>query len=169
MVIPVMGACSEKPPSDDVPARLQPFALGKNLEGPHQTHCILIVEDNPGDVFIMEESLRENNVDCETTVLSDGEQARFYFDAIDNNELMDCPSIVLLDLNLPKRSGHWILNRIRQSRRCPSVAVVVVSSSDAPSDMEQNRLLGANAYFKKPSNLDEFMKLGALVSSLLGR
>jgi PAS domain S-box-containing protein len=130
--------------------------------------CVLIIEDNPGDVFIIEEALREHNVQCgRPTVLSDGDQAALFFDAIDNDITTTCPTIVLLDLNLPRRSGHWILRRIRASLRCPLVPVVIVSSSEAPADMEQNRQLGATAYFKKPSNLEEFLCLGALVKSLL--
>ena len=153
-----------------------PGLFGGEQEGLHLTNppkpadkqCIIIIEDNPGDVFLMEEALREHNVPCETAVLSDGEQAASFFDRIDSDAIAACPSIVLLDLNLPKRSGHWVLRRIRASRRCPFVPVVIVSSSEAPTDMEQNRQLGATTYFKKPSNLEEFMKLGAVVNYLLG-
>jgi CheY-like chemotaxis protein len=137
------------------------------LSAPSPRHCVVIIEDNPGDVFIIEEALREHDVQCETTVLSDGEQAASFFDRLDNGAVTDCPRVVLLDLNLPRRSGHWVLRRIRASRRCPAVPVVIVSSSQAPVDLEQNRKLGATTYFKKPSNLEEFMKLGALVNHLM--
>lgn len=139
----------------------------QNGDQPSKRKGIVIIEDNPGDVFIMEEALREHNVDCELTVLSDGEQAATYFDSLENAMACDCPQVVLLDLNLPKLSGHSVLSHIRSSHRCASVPVVVVSSSDAPSDLEQNKSLGATAYFKKPNDLNEFMKLGALVNSLL--
>lgn len=152
-----------------------PGLFGRGQEGLHSTiapkpadkQCILIIEDNIGDVYLMEEALREHDVHCETTILSDGEQAASFFDRLDTGAIAACPSIVLLDLNLPKRSGHWVLGRIRTGQRCPSVPVVIVSSSEAPSDMEKNRQLGATAYFKKPSSLAEFMKLGTLVSNLL--
>ncbi len=138
-----------------------------NAETSADKQCILIVEDNPGDVFMIEEALREHNVQCDSTVLSDGDQAASFFDCLDRDATAACPSIVLLDLNLPKRSGHWVLSRIRASRRCALVPVVIVSSSEALDEMEKNRQLGATAYFKKPSLLEEFFKLGALVNSLL--
>lgn len=158
---------------DDV--RLSPRSLGQEQEGPHSTNpskpadeqSILIVEDNAGDVYIMEEALREHNVHLETTILSDGEEAASFFDRLDSGAIPACPSLVLLDLNLPKRSGHWVLGRIRAGQRCPSVPVVIVSSSEAPADMEQNRRLGATAYFRKPSSLVDFLKLGTLVNDLL--
>ena len=137
------------------------------LRGAAENLSILIIEDNPGDVFIMEEALREHNLECNVTVLSDGDQAASLLDSIDNDRTAACPNIVLLDLNLPKRSGHWVLSRIRASLRCSWVPVVIVSSSEAPADMEKNRQLGATAYFRKPSSLEEFLKLGALVNSLL--
>ena len=132
-----------------------------------QQASVVIVEDNPGDVFIMEEALREHSVNCSVTVLSDGEQANDFFNRIDGDLTAECPNLVLLDLNLPKRSGHWVLTRIRNSYRCASVPVVVVSSSEAPSDLIANRDLGATAYFRKSSSLEEFMQLGAIVNSLL--
>lgn len=82
--------------------------------------CILIVEDNPGDVFLMEEALREHSIDCQVTVLCDGEQANDYFNHVDEDPATACPSVILLDLNLPKRSGHSVLSRIRRSNRCRS-------------------------------------------------
>ena len=129
---------------------------------------IVIIEDNPGDVFIMEEALREHNLPAAVAVLSNGEEALRFFDRLEHDLTASCPDIVLLDLNLPKHSGHQVLARIRGSGRCSSVPVVIVSSSEAETDLAENRRLGATAYFKKPSRLDDFMKLGVLVSSLLG-
>ncbi len=106
-------------------------------------------------------------MDCEPTVLSDGDQAATYFETLEKTLASECPHVVLLDLNLPKRSGHWVLRQIRSSHRCAAVPVVVVSSSEAPADLEQNKSLGATAYFKKPNDVDELMKLGALVNSLI--
>ena len=129
---------------------------------------VAIVEDNPGDVFMMEEALREHNLHDAVTVLSNGEEAVSFFDRLEHDLTASCPDIVLLDLNLPKYSGHGVLARIRAGRRCASAPVVIVSSSEAEADLAENRRLGATAYFKKPSRLDDFMKLGALVNSLLG-
>jgi two-component system, chemotaxis family, response regulator Rcp1 len=118
-------------------------------------------------VLLVEEALREYRVDCALTVVSDGEEGMRFFQTLDNNPEARSPSLVLLDLNLPKRSGHEVLQVIRRSRRCPAISVVVVTSSQHQSDLAQMKRLGATAYFHKPSSFDEFMRLGALVKDLL--
>ena len=134
---------------------------------PQEEALILIVEDNPGDAFIMELALREHALPYAVNVLSTGEEAIGFFERLERDSAVSCPSLVLLDLNLPKYSGHYLLAYIRASLRCASVPVVIVSSSEAEADLKENRRLGASAYFRKPSRLDDFMKVGALVSSLL--
>jgi CheY-like chemotaxis protein len=101
-------------------------------------------------------------------VLSDGEEAIAYLDRVDRDESIGCADVILLDLNLPKRSGHWVLRRIRESVRSREVPVVIVSSSEAPADLEQSRQLGATAYFKKPTDLEQFLRLGEVVKTLVG-
>jgi CheY-like chemotaxis protein len=75
--------------------------------------------------------------------------------------------VVLLDLNLPRKGGARVLERIRQSPECAGVPVVVVTSSDSPGDKKQASRLGATRYFQKPLDLMEFMKLGPLVREVL--
>jgi len=75
--------------------------------------------------------------------------------------------MVILDLNLPKKPGREVLQRMRQSPRCSNATVVVVTSSDSQKDREDVATLGASAYFRKPSEYDSFMKLGDLVKRLL--
>jgi len=128
---------------------------------------VLLVEDNVGDVLLVQEALREYQVDCDLTVAVDGEEGMRFFQALDRNPKSPMPSLVLLDLNLPKRSGHEVLEFIRRSTRCPAMSVLVVTSSQHQSDLAQVRRLGATAYFHKPSSFDEFMKLGALIKDLL--
>ena len=128
---------------------------------------VLLIEDNTADALLVEEALREYRIDCHLAVLNDGEKAIGFLQAIDANPHSALPDLVLLDLNLPKRSGHEILSRIRESARCPTVPVVVVSSSQAESDLIRAKQLGITAYFHKPASFDEFMRLGALVKDLL--
>ena len=128
---------------------------------------ILLIEDNPGDVLLVEEALREHRIDCDFTVLSDGEQAILLFEAIDRRADRHAPTLVLLDLNLPKRSGHEVLSYIRRSSCCSTTPVVIVSSSQVATDLTQTSQLGIAAYFHKPANFDAFLKLGALVRDLL--
>lgn len=128
---------------------------------------ILLIEDAEPDVFLVREALRQAGLAFQLTVLDDGEKAIEFVDHLDRDNASICPNLILLDLNLPKRTGDQILEHIRKSSRCSNVPVVIVTSSDSPKDKSQTTALGATEYFRKPSRLDEFMRLGTLVQRLL--
>ena len=121
---------------------------------------VLLVEDAEPDVYLVREALKRAGGDFQLTVLEDGEKAVQFIDRMDRDENAACPSLVLLDLNLPKKSGEQVLEHMRSSRRCGHIPVIVVTSSDSPRDKAQAARLGATQYFRKPSRLDEFMQLG---------
>ena len=75
--------------------------------------------------------------------------------------------IILLDLNLPRATGSRILARIRQSRRCNLIPIIIVTSSDSPLDRDAAAQLGATGYFQKPGDLAGFMQLGQVVRDTL--
>jgi DNA-binding response OmpR family regulator len=128
---------------------------------------ILLIEDAEPDVFLVREALRQAGLAFSLKVLDDGEKAIEYINQMDRDEAVPCPQVILLDLNLPKRTGDQILDHIRKSGRCANVPVIIVTSSDSPKDKFHTTSLGATEYFRKPSVLDEFMKLGALVRGLV--
>lgn len=128
---------------------------------------ILLIEDAEPDVFLVREALKNAGLDFELDVLDDGEKAVNFIDTLDRNGEKKCPALVLLDLNLPKRTGDQILEHMRHSERCKDVPVVIVTSSDSPRDKAEAARLGATQYFRKPSRLDEFMRLGPLVRKLV--
>jgi CheY-like chemotaxis protein len=127
---------------------------------------ILIIEDNPADVHLIREALLERQINFTLQVIDDGESAFQFFGETAGQRVAD---IVLLDLNLPKISGDAILSRIRQNPALQDVPTVVLTSSDSPKDRNQAERLGATAYVRKPSNLDEFFAIGGLVQQLTGR
>ena len=128
---------------------------------------ILLVEDNAADANLVAEALNEASVDCNLSVLVDGARAISFIDGVDTGSADDCPDIVLLDLNLPRAGGTAVLERLRSSPRCSHAKVLIISSSDAPSDREGAMSLGASDYFRKPSSLEEFMRLGPRVQAML--
>jgi DNA-binding response OmpR family regulator len=130
---------------------------------------IVLIEDAEPDVFLVREALRQAGLSFQLNVLDDGEKAVDYIDNLDANASVTCPNLILLDLNLPKKSGDQILERMRHSPRCGQIPVIVVTSSDSPRDKAETARLGATQYFRKPSRLDEFMRLGPLVRDLLAR
>ena len=137
-------------------------------KAPHdlQPYRVWLVEDSQTDEFLIREALRLEGLTCDFKVSSDGEKAMSIIDAIDGGNSPQ-PDIVLLDLNLPRKGGARILERLRRSRNCANIPVVIVTSSDSPTDKAQVSFLGATRYFQKPLYLTEFMKLGPLVRDML--
>jgi len=92
-----------------------------------------------------------------------------FFEQADADASSPCPDLILLDINMPRYKGGDILRKLRASARCKDALVLIVTSSDSQRDREDMEGLGANGYFRKPSEFSEFMKLGPLVRDLLAR
>jgi CheY-like chemotaxis protein len=153
--------------ADEVPrSPSPPSEKYADSESSGRVSWIVLVEDNPGDVALVREALYEYGIRSELTVLFDGERAVELFDRLDRDR-MRCPDLVLLDLKLPKRDGHEILERMRASAQCAHVPVVIVTSSNAGEDRDKAAKLGATRYIRKPHRLDEFIQLGAVFKELL--
>jgi CheY-like chemotaxis protein len=128
---------------------------------------ILLVEDNEADVFLVQQSLEEHKLWHELHVLNDGGKAIEYVTSVGKSENCPCPDIMLLDLNLLTADGATILGEFRKQPACVTTPVIIVTSSDAPKDRARAAELGISYYFTKPSDLDEFMTLGAVIKSVL--
>jgi CheY-like chemotaxis protein len=129
---------------------------------------ILLAEDNPGDVFLVRRALEKHGLrDVELVVVEDGQAALRYMDRIDEDDSVCSLDLALLDLNLPRATGSRILTRIRQSHRCGTIPIIIVTSSDSPLDREAVAQLGATGYFQKPGDLAGFMYLGQVVRDAL--
>jgi DNA-binding response OmpR family regulator len=111
-------------------------------------------------------AIGKENLPVEVHVAEDGERAVAFIEAAEKDADAPFPHLVLLDLNLPKIDGLDVLRRIRASEKCKAVAVLVVTSSDSPSDRRGAAELDAG-YFQKPVTYDEFLKLGAVLREFL--
>ena len=100
-------------------------------------------------------------------VIHDGEAAVQYFEKVEKDVSVPCPVLVLIDINLPRKNGGEVLRYMRSTIRCSKTVVLVVSSSDATYDRERMANFGADGYFRKPSDYEEFMKLGDIIRGLL--
>ena len=127
---------------------------------------VLLVEDNQTDVFVIREALGQCGFPFRLLVQEDGQDALRCLE--DLSRRSECPNLILLDLNLPKVDGIEVLRRLRQRGLCRRSLVVVVTSSDSQSDRELVQSLGAEAYFRKPLDLNEYMKLSQVVRRVLG-
>jgi len=122
---------------------------------------ILLAEDNPADVYLIREALREHRVECEVRVAEDGQEVL---------ELLSggtVPALIILDLNLPRHDGLEILRQMRERKALRQVPVVVLTSSDSPRDREAANKLGVARFLRKPSNLEQFLNLGKVFKELL--
>ncbi len=126
---------------------------------------LFLAEDNGADVHLVRLALSEHNVDCQLDVAHDGSGVKDYLRKV-GSPASPRPDLILLDLNLPQASGHELLRIIREHEHCRLVPVVIMTSSDAPSDRERVKALGASYYFRKPTDLWEFLKLGQVVREL---
>jgi CheY-like chemotaxis protein len=146
-----------------LPSQAQPF---NTAASGGTTACILLIEDNPADALLVREALDEHEVECELIVINNGERATEFIQSLDAGGTC-WPDLIILDLNLPKKSGLYVLQRIRSSEKCRHVPVVVLSSSDNQQDKSAAAALGASRYFRKPSRLADFMQLGSVFKEML--
>ena len=109
--------------------------------------------------------MRKAKIDADVYVAEDGEQAIRYLEMAEHDRTPP-PDVVLLDINLPRYKGGDILRRLRGGPSAGAL-VLVVTSSDSLVDREEMNGLGADGYFRKPSDYAEFMKLGPMVRKLL--
>lgn len=120
---------------------------------------ILMVEDNPGDVRLAQETLREEKVHCRLQIARDGEEALAFLRREAAYARAVRPDLILLDLNLPKKSGLEVLAEIKTDAALKCIPVVILTTSRAEQDIVQSYTLYANAYVVKPVDLEQFIKV----------
>lgn len=114
---------------------------------------ILLVEDDPDDVFFLRDAFAKNGMPGAPRVVRDGEEALAYLlgqGPYADRSLHPLPALVLLDLKLPRASGHEVLERRRQRPELMRIPVVVLTSSESDDDTERAYAAGANSYLVKP-------------------
>ena len=126
--------------------------LGKPIE-------ILLVEDNPGDVRLTMELLKESKIRNRVSVVDDGIEATAYLRKEGEFSEAPRPDLILLDLNMPRKDGREVLAEIKQDPALKRIPVVVLTASSAEEDIVRSYELHANAYITKPVDLDQFAKV----------
>ena len=123
-----------------------------------KSRSILLVEDNPGDELLVLRALKKVNVADRVEVVRDGQQALDYLfgEGEFAGREVDPPSVVVLDMNLPRLSGLDVLRRLRADRRTASLPVVVLTSSDEACDRLGSYEAGANSFVRKPTGFSDF-------------
>jgi two-component system, chemotaxis family, response regulator Rcp1 len=129
---------------------MSPTESGRSIE-------ILLVEDNPGDVRLTREALKEGNFRSNLHVVTDGVQALEYLRRGVGYAQAVRPDLILLDLNLPRKDGREVLETIKEDPELRSIPVVILTSSQAEQDIVRAYGLHANCYVSKPVELDRFI------------
>jgi CheY-like chemotaxis protein len=117
---------------------------------------ILLVEDNEGDILLTTEAFEESKIVNEINVIRNGEEAIRYFEALNNKD--PHPDLVLLDINLPKKSGHEVLMYVKSHEKFKHIPVIMLTTSSSEKDILLCYNNYVNCYITKPIDVSDFMK-----------
>jgi CheY-like chemotaxis protein len=120
---------------------------------------ILLVEDNPGDVRLTREALRDGTARSNLSVVGDGVEALAFLRREGPYGEAPRPGLILMDLNLPRKDGRQVLAEIKSDPDLKTIPVVVLTTSTAEDDVVNSYGLHANAYIKKPVDFDQFLRV----------
>jgi CheY-like chemotaxis protein len=133
-------------------------------EKPPGTVRIVLVEDDPADVYLLEKALSARHIAYELTRFEDGEEA---VKAL-GKQGGPVPDLILVDLNLPRKDGFDVLRSIRSRPALVGIPIGVFTSSEAPADRNRIKLMGAERYIRKPPTLPEFLlEVGDAIEQML--
>ena len=131
----------------------------------HRPIEILLVEDNPGDVRLTVEALKEGKLRNHMSVAADGEEALAFLRRENGHAAAPRPDLVLLDLNLPRKDGREVLAEMKEDPDLRRIPVVILTTSKAEEDIARTYDLHANCYITKPVDLDQFITVVKSIES----
>ena len=120
---------------------------------------VLLVEDNPGDVRLLQEAFKDGHFDGRLHVVQDGEEALAFLHRDQPYEKSPRPSFILLDLNLPRKGGHEVLAEVKRAKDLRQIPVFILSTSTGCDDIANAYDLHANCYIPKPVDLDRLVQM----------
>ncbi|HEV7751770.1 MAG TPA: response regulator [Baekduia sp.] len=131
---------------------MTPKAAGTPIE-------VLLVEDDPGDIVLIQEAFEFNKVHNNLNIVHDGEQAIAFLRREGEYAEATRPDLVLLDLNLPRKDGREVLQEVKSDEDLRTIPIVVLTTSEAEEDVLRSYQLHANAYVTKPVDFDRFVSI----------
>jgi two-component system response regulator len=117
---------------------------------------VLLVEDDPGDVLLVQEAVQDSDAPIQLSTVGDGVEAMAYLRREGHYSQAVRPDLVLLDLKMPKKGGLEVLAEIKQDQDLKRIPVFILTTSDAPGDIHLAYNLQASCYITKPEDLDEY-------------
>ena len=135
---------------------------------PDQPLSVLLVEDDPGDVVIAREALAAGRLSTDLHVVHDGVEAMSYLRRANGYADATRPDLILLDLNLPRKSGHEVLAEVKQDPELRRIPVVVLTTSQAQEDVSRSYELHASVHVSKPADFDQFTEVVRRIDDFFG-
>ncbi|MDG4787361.1 response regulator [Micromonospora sp. WMMD1102] len=130
---------------------------------------ILVVDDDPGDVLMIEEALADSEVPKSIDVVGDGEEAMEFLLREGRHREASRPDMILLDLNMPRMDGRQVLDKVKSDDNLRTIPIVVLTTSNADTDILGSYNLRANAYVTKPIDLDDFNDVIRRIDEFFGQ
>ncbi|NBL64147.1 response regulator [Flavobacterium sp. NST-5] len=120
---------------------------------------ILLVEDNEGDIVLTLDALREGRLDTEVSVVRDGWQALNFLEKKENHQFARTPDLIILDINLPKLSGHEVLAKIKMNPQIQHIPVIMLTTSSSDADIFKSYHHHVNCFITKPIESQKFLEV----------
>lgn len=119
---------------------------------------ILLVEDNNGDILLIKEAFEEAKLANKLSIAKDGEKAIQFLEKKGKYSDEDTPDMIILDVNLPRKNGHEVLDYVKKSEKLKQIPVVMLTTSSSESDIIKSYKNHANCYITKPVDVNDFLK-----------
>ncbi|MCH7412261.1 response regulator [Belliella sp. R4-6] len=120
---------------------------------------ILLVEDNDGDVVLTMEALEEAKIKNSISIVKNGEKAIQYIERIGDFQNVIYPDLIILDINLPKLSGHEVVKHLKSSEKHKEVPIIILTTSSSPNDIDKSNKNQVNCFITKPVTTDDFIQM----------
>jgi len=124
---------------------------------------ILLVEDNEGDILLTTEALQECKIPNQLQVLRDGSEALYFLMTVVKQRAKDLPDLILLDINLPKKNGHEVLESVKSHPELKHIPIIILTTSSSETDILRAYQEHANCYITKPLEVSEFLNITAKI------
>ena len=124
---------------------------------------ILLVEDNEGDILLTTEALQECKIPNQLQVLRDGSEALYFLMTVVKQHAKDLPDLILLDINLPKKNGHEVLESVKNHPDLKHIPIIILTTSSSETDILRAYQEHANCYITKPLEVSEFLNITAKI------
>lgn len=120
---------------------------------------ILLVEDNEGDILLTTEALQECKIPNQLQILRDGSEALYFLITVAKQRARDLPDLILLDINLPKKNGHEVLESVKNHPELKHIPIIILTTSSSETDILRAYQKHANCYITKPLEIGEFLNI----------